>query len=299
MKLKKAFAITAAAMLSIPCLSGLSASAQGYNAYLAGVYGESQENAVWSFDTEGNYPVPAECTTAVIDGDGTYEVEWVMQPLLYGPRTEFMCLFIDGLNNQTYPSLNITVDEILVDGTAIEYTQSSNACDYNYGGETTRVYLKDNWAGSKVADIDEYIQINDSIKIIFTVSGMGFDGSGDSQGDSQDSSEVSSESESSSVSEVESESEVSSESESSSVSESESEVSSESESSSLSEVESSSSIADSSSTVDSSSSADDNSEEKSEGGIKTWMILVGVLGVAAVAAVIVIIIKIRNSKYYL
>ncbi len=292
MKLKKAFAITAAALLSIPCLSGLSASAQGYNAYLAGVYGESQENAVWSF-SDGDSPVPADCTTALIDGDGTYEVEWVMQnPLMYGPRTEFMCLFIDDLNNQTYPALNIVVDEVLVDGTAIEYTQSANACDYNYnGGEMTRVYFKDNWAGSKVADIDEYIQINNSIKIVFTVSGMGFDGSGSSgdssgSGDTDESSLSQSESESSSVSE--------SKSESSSVSESESESSSVSESktSSVSEVSSSSSSSESSSTAD-------DSDEKSGGGVKTWMILVGVLGVAAVAAAIVIIIKIRKSKYYL
>lgn len=311
MKLKKVFAIMTAALLSIPCLSGLSASAEGYNAYLAGVYGESQENAIWSFDSEGNYPVPPECTTAVIDGDGTYEVEWVMQPLLYGPRTEFMCIFIDGLNNQNYPSLQIAVDEVIVDGTAIDYTQSARACDFNYNnGEMSRVYLKDNWAGSQIADIDEYIQINDSIKVVFTVSGMGFDGSGssgggedsssvsDSESQSESESEVSSESESESQSESVPESESESVSESESQSESQSESESESESSSTSEAESSSASSSTSESEASSSAADDDGE-KDEGGIKTWMILVGVLGVGAVVAAVIVIVKIRNSRYYL
>lgn len=305
MKLKKVFAIMTAALLSIPCLSGLSASAEGYNAYLAGVYGEAQENAIWSFDSEGNYPVTPECTTAVIDGDGTYEVEWVMQPISYGPRTEFMCIFIDDLSNMNYPYLQITVDQVIVDGTAIDYTQSDRACDYQYNyGEMTRVYLKDNWAGSGIADIDEYIVIEDSIKVVFTVSGMGFDGSGSSGGGEESSSVSDSESQSESESEVSSESE--SESQSESVSESEpvsessstSESESESESSSASEAESSSASSSTSESETSSSVADDDGE-KDEGGIKTWMILVGVLGVGAVVAAVIVIVKIRNSRYYL
>ncbi len=291
MKFKRILAIAAAAILSIPCLSGLSAQAAGYNAYLAGVYGEAQENAVWSYDKENNYPVPEGCKTAVVDGDGTYEVEWVMAvPLTTSPRTEFMCIFIDGLGSANYPSLEITVDAVIVDGTQIEYTQSANSCDYAYGGGTTsRAYLKDNWAGTGVADIDEYITINNSIKVIFTVSGMGIVGNsniGDDapEGDVSDSSSESESESSSSVSESEPES-------SSSVSESESESES---SSSVSESKS-----EASSQSQESTSEADADDAEDEGGMNMLTILLIVLGVGVVVAAIIIIIKVRNSRYYL
>lgn len=66
-----------------------------------------------------------------------------------------------------------------IDGKAVEnYETSAAAIDLNYveGTAATRIYLIDQWAGTGVEDLAADTAITQSLKVVFTVSGTGKDG---------------------------------------------------------------------------------------------------------------------------
>ena len=116
--------------------------------------------------------------TANIDGDAQYEVVWNVTD--GGTDTlEFLAVQIPGLSNDKYENLAVKVDGVYIDGKAVEnYETSAAAIDLNYveGTAATRIYLIDQWAGTGVEDLAADTAITQSLKVVFTVSGTGKDG---------------------------------------------------------------------------------------------------------------------------
>ena len=139
----------------------------------AALIGNIGATGVWGADeiTEGS-------KTADIDGDAQYEVVWNVTD--GGTDTlEFLAVQIPGLTSDKYENLAVKVDGVYIDGKPVEnYKTSEAAIDLNYleGTGATRIYLIDEWAGTGVADIASDTAITQSLKVVFTVSGTGKDG---------------------------------------------------------------------------------------------------------------------------
>ena len=139
----------------------------------ATIIGNIGATGVWGADeiTEGS-------KTANIDGDAQYEVVWNVTD--GGTDTlEFLAVQIPGLSNDKYENLAVKVDGVYIDGKAVEnYETSAAAIDLNYveGTAATRIYLIDQWAGTRVEDLAADTAITQSLKVVFTVSGTGNDG---------------------------------------------------------------------------------------------------------------------------
>lgn len=182
MKMKKIFATMAATAVSAASFAAMaipSASAAGDvkgNAFFIGNLGGE---TVWHLEE-----VNADSTTAAVDGDAQYEVEWV--PQNGGTDTvQFLAVCIapaDGVDNfgtSTFPELEVTLDEVWIDGQKLDYTPSADAVTTSYfegGAGVTRIYLHDEWAGTNVADLPGDTTITESVKVRFTVSGLGVEG---------------------------------------------------------------------------------------------------------------------------
>lgn len=92
---------------------------------------------------------------------------------------EFLAVQIPGLSSDKYENLAVKVDGVYIDGKAVEnYETSAAAIDLNYveGTVATRIYLIDQWAGTGVEDLAADTAITQSLKVVFTVSGTGKDG---------------------------------------------------------------------------------------------------------------------------
>lgn len=139
-------------------------------ASIVGAIGATQ---VWGADevTEGS-------KTANIDGDAQYEVVWNVTD--GGTDTiEFLAVEIPGLTSEKYADLAVKVDGVYVDGSEVAgYTTSADAINLNYiqDAACTRIYLIDGWAGTGVADLAADTAITSSLKVVFTVSGTGIEG---------------------------------------------------------------------------------------------------------------------------
>lgn len=139
----------------------------------ATIIGNIGATGVWGADeiTEGS-------KTANIDGDAQYEVVWNVTD--GGTDTlEFLAVYIPGLSSDKYENLAVKVDGVYIDGKAVEnYETSAAAIDLNYveGTVATRIYLIDQWAGTGVEDLAADTAITQSLKVVFTVSGTGKDG---------------------------------------------------------------------------------------------------------------------------
>ena len=119
-------------------------------------------------------------TVANIDGDAKYMVEWVCGEGGGSEGIEFLIVQIPGLTSDMFPELAITVDEVYVDGAPVAgYKTSADAINLAYyqdGVGSSRIYLIDQWAGTGVADLAADTTIAQSIKVVFTVSGTGVEG---------------------------------------------------------------------------------------------------------------------------
>lgn len=182
MKMKKIFAAMAATAVSAASFAAMaipSASAAGDvkgNAFFIGNLGGE---TVWHLEE-----VNADSKTAAVDGDAQYEVEWV--PQNGGTDTvQFLAVCIapaDGVDNfgtSTFPDLEVTLDEVWIDGQKLDYTASADAVTTSYfegSAGVTRIYLHDEWAGTNVADLPGDTAITESVKVRFTVSGLGVEG---------------------------------------------------------------------------------------------------------------------------
>lgn len=140
----------------------------------AAIIGSIGATSVWGADevTEGS-------KVANVNGDAQYEVEWKVTD---GgtDKIEFIAVQIPGLSSDKYADLAVKVDGVYVDGKEVEgYTTSAEAINLAYtegGAACTRIYLIDGWAGTGVADLAADTAITESLKVVFTVSGTGAEG---------------------------------------------------------------------------------------------------------------------------
>lgn len=150
--------------------------------------------------------VAAPSTYAEINGDGTYEVTWDVT----GGGTDTIQFLgvqivpnngLDNFTTDTFPTLEVSLDEVWIDGEQLtDYVVSDaaiNTAYYEGAAGTTRIYLHDDWAGTGVEDLPSATNISQSIKVVFTVTGMEFaagsalgDVNGDGAVDSLDAAEV-------------------------------------------------------------------------------------------------------------
>lgn len=147
------------------------------NAYMFGMIGA---DSCW-----GLSEVNDSSTAAYITGDGQYTVEWVISGE-GADKLQFLAVCLDPADGDdftrvTYPDLFITVDQVWVDGVQFEgYQSSANAVNYGYYESSkgvTRIYLHDEWAGTGVKDIPDDMPVYQSVKVVFTVGGLGGDAS--------------------------------------------------------------------------------------------------------------------------
>ncbi len=180
MNMKKIFAAMAATAISATSFAAMSLSANAADqlgsAYLAGSFGtESSWDA-----TDGKNPAVA------VDGDAQYECTWTVSQATTPGASCFLTVVIEpaaGVDNfatATFPDLEVTLDEVWVDGTQLTGYDASNAVNTNYfegAAGVTRVYLRSDWADdglTKILADDQAVE--SEIKVLFTVSGTGQEG---------------------------------------------------------------------------------------------------------------------------
>lgn len=97
-------------------------------------------------------------------------------PLAQTKTVEYFVLEIDGLNNTVYENLAVTVDKVRIDGVEIEMNSSPAVdiqCeDGSFNG--TRIYIANE--DSQYPFLPTQTTVNESMEVIFTVSGMRTDG---------------------------------------------------------------------------------------------------------------------------
>lgn len=169
-----ATALTAACAAVMPtAVSAAEGDPEIGQAYIIGqFYGENQLTN-WTLGEEASIKATS------INGDGTYEVEWQV-PEAIG-SIGFMAVKIeptgdvDNFTTDTLPNLTATIDEVWVDGTKMDsYTASKDAVNthfYESGPGVTRLYLTNEWVSPKVMDVPKETVIEQSIKVVFTLSG--------------------------------------------------------------------------------------------------------------------------------
>lgn len=188
MKMNKILATVAASALSLSALAAMSFSAsaadQIADAYLAG-----------SFGTESNWN-PGEnagVSVATVDGDAQYECVWKVAETTNTGDNWFITVVIkpvegvDNFTTATFPDLNVTLDEVWVDGVEITDFDASKAIDTNYYENSvgvTRVYIRGDWASNPTKIIEDR-DIESEVKVRFTVSGLGVEGTSNVTADPQ------------------------------------------------------------------------------------------------------------------
>ena len=185
MKIKKLFAAVSvcAAMVLTPFAATFGGSADEPLSAKAFICGQIGSKAVWSADnvTDGS-------KVATVNGDAQYEAEWKVDDI-GTDSLSFLALSIPGVTSDKYPSIDVKITEVIVDGMNMDYAMSSNALNtayYEAGRDPeTRVYLYDSLKGTNVADLDKNLSIKDSIKVVFTVTGTGAYGTSNVEPDTQ------------------------------------------------------------------------------------------------------------------
>lgn len=140
----------------------------------AALIGQIGAEQVWGADE-----ITAGSTVADINGDAKYMVEWVCGEGGGTEGIEFLVVQIPNLTSDTYPDLAVTIDEVYVDGAPVAgYKTSAGGVNLAYyeGAGCTRLNLIDKWSGANVEDLAGDTTITQSVKVVFTVSGTGAEG---------------------------------------------------------------------------------------------------------------------------
>ncbi|MBQ9956839.1 MAG: NPXTG-anchored protein [Ruminococcus sp.] len=185
MNMKKIFAAMAATAVSASAFAAMTltnANAADTVA-IAGIRGQAGTYTYWGeSDNTGNVTVK----DATVDGNAQYEATWEITGDGTG-SIEFLILDIkkpaeleNEFTKDTYPDLNVVVDEIYIDGQEFAFTQDTAAYNLAYyesaGKNGTRVYLTDTWTGASTLGVAKDQPITASVKVVFTVSGLYNDG---------------------------------------------------------------------------------------------------------------------------
>lgn len=188
MKMNKVLATIAASALSLSALAAMSFSASAAD-QIADAY------FIGSFGTESNWN-PGEndnVSIATVDGDAQYECIWnVAEATNTGDNWLLSVVIkpvegVDNFTTATFPELNVTLDEVWVDGVEITDFDASKAIDTNYyenGAGVTRVYIRGDWAQNPTKIIEDR-DIESEVRVRFTVSGLGVEGTSNVTADPQ------------------------------------------------------------------------------------------------------------------
>lgn len=170
MNLKKFIAaMSACAAVSAAAMSvNVNAAELSAYAYLCGDMGTAEVRELSD--------IPAGSKTAMINGDGQYEVEWKVAA---GTVNNIECLYVNipDISTAKYSGLKISVDSVYIDGNQLNYITSPNAINMAYTAigqdPSTRIYLYDGWDNTGVADVPLNTSVTDSVRVVFTVTGTG------------------------------------------------------------------------------------------------------------------------------
>lgn len=179
MNMKKIFAAMAATAISAGSLAAMSFSANAADTL-------AKAALMGGFGTESNWDLDKDNpTTAIIDGDAQYECVWTVSEATSTGSNFFITVSmqpvagVDNFNTATFPNLSVTLDEVWVDGTKLSGYDASAAVDTSYfenGMGSSRIYLRGDWASNSTKIIADDTTIESEIKVRFTVSGTGFEG---------------------------------------------------------------------------------------------------------------------------
>ena len=172
-----ATAISATSFAAMSISSASAADALGV-AYIGGGLGAEQRWNAADQEAAGS-------TVATVDGNAQYEVTWKVPENGGTDTVQFLAVMIkpaDGVDNfniDTFPNLSLSVDEVWIDGTKLDYTASADAINTNYyenGEGYSRIYLTNDWVEPKIYDLPMATNITQEVKVVFTVSGLDTDG---------------------------------------------------------------------------------------------------------------------------
>lgn len=180
MKMNKFFAAIAATAVSVSAFAAMSMT----SASAADQIGQAALQG--SFGTESSWDFSGtKASVATIDGDAQYEVKWTVSEATTPGDSCFLTVVIDpvGIDNfttATLTNLTASLDKVYVDGTEITGFDASAAVDTNYyegsNPGRTRIYLRGDWAGNATRVLANDQAIESEIKVLFTVSGTGQEG---------------------------------------------------------------------------------------------------------------------------
>lgn len=135
----------------------------------AAMMGVLGSNEFWSADK-----LPEGSVVPTVTKNGTYTAKLVLNE---GTNTvEFLIVALDGLRGEDFADLEITVDEILVDGEVLTTADLSKVVintkyvEGSFNG--TRIYLTDTFTTTGAAAVPADTLIKNSIEVTFTVSGI-------------------------------------------------------------------------------------------------------------------------------
>jgi hypothetical protein len=159
--------------------SVVSANADEQKTYTATLAGSVGSADFW----DGNAP------TTSVTGDGSYTLTFDFDEATESTANNGAIILSTDINPYEYvedatglsaseviekSGIVISVDSVLVDGKAVQYTQSSGAYCMNDDGKTLRLNIYNVW-GSTVEDIDFNFTVEESITVNFSISGLGYD----------------------------------------------------------------------------------------------------------------------------
>jgi hypothetical protein len=174
-------AVILAFMLTGSGIASLEAKAENEpaTAMLIGSLGDGTY-AQWSSTATANYPPLSGSQVQTVTGDGQYTVSFsISSGQTDVSIIDYLCLQIEGLTTDTYPSLNVKVDSVSVDGSPVAaYTTTESNVNYKYYANNkgyTRVYLTvtSGWGQVQTEDVPSNTAVTDNVSVTFTVSGMG------------------------------------------------------------------------------------------------------------------------------
>jgi hypothetical protein len=157
----------------------VSANADEQKTYTATLAGSVGSSSFWD----------ETASTTSITGDGSYTLTFDFDEATESTANNGAIILSTDINPYEYvedatglsaseviekSGIVISVDSVLVDGKAVQYTQSSGAYCMNDDGKTLRLNIYNVW-GSNVKDIDFDFTVEESITVNFSISGLGYD----------------------------------------------------------------------------------------------------------------------------
>lgn len=138
------------------------------------IAGQAGTNQFWDIDSEGQSPV-------VITGNGSYTASYLatdatasIEAMLLETDINAYAYAPEGTSDPLNDSgIEISIDEILVDGKPISYTGPTDGA-YRLGdnGSTLRYNILNEWTSPKITDIEKETTVERIIEVKFTISGL-------------------------------------------------------------------------------------------------------------------------------